>query len=67
MKTCMDKRGIALVECLVYFAVTSMIIGLALEAFFRCQTNSRDLDRNVNDIARVLRAGEREVNAGLLR
>ncbi len=58
MKTRPDARGIALVECLVYFAVTSIIMGLALEAFFRCQTNSRDLGRNVNDMARVLQAGE---------
>lgn len=52
-------RGILLIECLVYIAILGMIFSLAVSCFFRCLGYSRDLRRNADDVARVLKAGER--------
>src|SRR5439155_6455149 len=46
-------------ECLVYLAVSSLLLGLALAAFYRVMENATGVRRNAADIARVLRAGER--------
>lgn len=53
------KRGIALIDCLAYIAVLSVILGMAFLAFYRAGDHSRDLTRNAADITRTLHAGER--------
>ena len=52
------RAGITLVECLVYIAVLLVLLGLVFTAFTRLQQQSSYLKRNVEDISRVLRAGE---------
>jgi hypothetical protein len=54
-----SQRGIMLVDCLVYLALWAVVVGLAFAAFYRCLSYSTDLARNADDIARVLKAGER--------
>jgi len=53
------ESGILLVECLVYMAVWSVVVGLALATFYRAWDNSRSLARYTEDMARALKAGER--------
>ena len=48
-----------LMECLVYMALLVVVLGLAFEAYYRCEENSKRLNQNVDDIVRVLQAGER--------
>ena len=48
-----------LVEYLIYLAVTMIILGFGFAAFYRGMANSRDLNRNSEDIVGALRAGER--------
>lgn len=52
------RSGILLVECLVYMAVWSVVVGLALATFYRTWDNSRSLTRHTEAVARVLKAGE---------
>src|SRR5215470_16859351 len=52
------RGGYLLVECLVYIAVLAVVMGVAFSAFYRCLSSWRDLARNTDDIARVLKAGE---------
>ena len=52
------RRAIALVECMVYIALVMLIVGLGLNMYLRLLGFHRDLERNNNDITRVLRAGE---------
>ena len=51
--------GILLVECIVYMAVLSLVTGLSLAAYFRCETGSRQLRQNASDVGRIIEAGER--------
>src|SRR5213593_4873328 len=53
------QQGIMLVDCLVYLAIWTVVVGLAFSAFFRCMSYSKNLARNADDIARALKAGER--------
>lgn len=53
------QRGILLVECLVYIAAFGLITAAAFAAFYRGLDHTRHLQRNTDDIARSLRAGER--------
>ena len=53
------QQGIMLVDCLVYLAIWSVVVGLAFSAFFRSLSYSKNLARNADDIARALKAGER--------
>ena len=53
------QQGIMLVDCLVYLAIWSVVVGLAFSAFFRSMSYSKNLARNSDDIARALKAGER--------
>ena len=53
------ESGILLVECLVYMAVWSVVVGLALTTFYRAWDNSRSLARYTEDMARALKVGER--------
>ncbi len=53
------QQGIMLIDCLVYLAIWSVVVGLAFSAFFRSMSYSKNLARNADDIARALKAGER--------
>ncbi|MEK7686069.1 MAG: hypothetical protein AAB466_11665 [Verrucomicrobiota bacterium] len=53
------ERGILLVDCMVYIALWSVVVGLAFASFYRCLDQTRHLSRNASDIARALQAGER--------
>jgi hypothetical protein len=53
------QSGILLAECLMYMAVWSVVVGLALATFYRTWDNSRALTRYTEDVTRVLNAGER--------
>jgi hypothetical protein len=48
-----------LTECMIYLAVSSVLLGLAFAAFYRVMENAKGLRRNAADITRVLNAGER--------
>jgi hypothetical protein len=52
-------RGIMLVDCLIYLAVTAVLVGLGMALFIRCLGAASDLSRNADDIAAALQAGER--------
>lgn len=53
------QAGLTLIECLVYIALLGLLLNLATHAFFKCLENSRDLQRNADDVVRALQAGER--------
>ena len=53
------QQGIMLVDCLVYLAIWAVVVGLALSAFYRSMSYSKNLERNADDIARAMKAGER--------
>lgn len=53
------QAGIMLVECLIYIAALAILLNLATHAFYKCLENSRDLQRNADDIVRAMQAGER--------
>jgi len=48
-----------LVDCLIYLAVTAVLVGLGMSLFIRCLGAASDLSRNADDIAAALQAGER--------
>jgi hypothetical protein len=52
------RQGIALIECMVYIAVVMPILGIGLSLYLKLLSFHRDLDRNADDIARSLKAGE---------
>jgi hypothetical protein len=51
--------GILLIECLVYIAVFSVLVGFGTGAFFYCWDHTRAVLYATNDIGSALRAGER--------
>jgi hypothetical protein len=53
------QAGVMLVECLVYLSCLFAVLGVATAVFFQVLDFSRALRRNADDIARVLKAGER--------
>jgi len=53
------RRGIMLVDCLVYISLLALILGLAFSAFYRTLEHSTRLERNAADIIRALHVGER--------
>jgi hypothetical protein len=57
-RTC-DTVGIMLIECLVYIAVFTVIVGLGLATFYLCWDNSKALRYATDDITAALRTGER--------
>src|SRR5262245_35043273 len=63
MKTLSEKqlsrRGFSLLECVVYLAVLAIVTGLAFAAYQRCLAGCASFQRNADDIARALEAGER--------
>lgn len=52
------QTGLMLIECIVYMAISSLVVGLALVAYYRCEENSRHLRQNAANIVGVLQAGE---------
>jgi hypothetical protein len=53
------EQGILLIECLVYFSIWVLVMGLAGACFHRCLEYSKQLSRNAAEIVRVLQVGER--------
>jgi Tfp pilus assembly protein PilE len=51
--------GIALVECLMYIALFSVLTAMAYSAYFRFQSQSHRLQQNAENIVEALQAGER--------
>jgi hypothetical protein len=51
--------GFGLIECMVYFGVVVIVLGLAVAAFDRVQKQTAWLGRNAVDIVRAVQAGER--------
>src|SRR5271168_2873466 len=51
--------GVSLIECLVYIAVFSILLGVGTAAFFFCWDHTRAVIYATNDIETALRAGER--------
>jgi Tfp pilus assembly protein PilE len=54
-----SRKGMLLMECLVYMALLFVVLGAAYAAYYRCAENSKRLYQNVDDIVRALQAGER--------
>ena len=50
--------GITLIECVVYFAVFSILLGLGTAAFFFCWDHTKAVAYATSDIESALRAGE---------
>lgn len=50
--------GYALMECLVYIGLVTLVVGAAFIAAYRCIDNSAVLRRNAEDIAKALNVGE---------
>jgi len=49
----------SLIECMAYMAVFSVVLGVALAAFYRMDEQARAFSRNSDDIIRAMQAGER--------
>lgn len=56
MRACL--AGITLIECLVYIAVFSILLGLGTAALFLCWDQTKAVAYATNDIESALRAGE---------
>ena len=54
-----DTVGIMLIECLVYIAVFTVIVGLGMATFYLYWDDSKALRYATDDIAAAMRAGER--------
>ena len=52
------ERGITLIDCLVYIALSVLLLGAAGIAFSRFLDNTKGLRRNADDITRALHVGE---------
>ena len=50
--------GISLIECLVYFVVFSILLGLGTASFFFCWDHTKAVACATSDIESALRAGE---------
>jgi type II secretory pathway pseudopilin PulG len=53
------NRAFSLIECLAYMAVFSVVLGVALAAYYRMDEQARAFSRNSDDIIRTMQAGER--------
>ena len=53
------RRGIMMIEAMVYIALVGVILVLAAAVFDKGMRESAGLQRNVSDIERALKAGER--------
>jgi hypothetical protein len=53
------RRGMALIDCIAYLALFSIVFGLAMVAFYRAHENTNHFTRNATEALRALDAGER--------
>lgn len=53
------RRGMMLVDCMVYIAVFFVILGVAFKLFYICWDSSKVFRRNTDQIAATLKTGER--------
>lgn len=53
------RRGMMLVECLIYLAVSSILVSLGIALYLRCLDSATNLEHNTDDIAGTLSVGER--------
>ena len=53
------RRAFSLVEMLVYLSVVGLVMSLTVTTLFQLITQTRDLRRNCEDIAKTTQAGER--------
>ncbi len=51
--------GVSLIDCLVYFALFSVLTTLAYSAYWRFELQSRRLQQNAEDVVQAIQAGER--------
>ena len=54
-----DRSGIVLIDAMIYIAVIGLILAIAASVFSKGLRESAGLQRNVADIERALKAGER--------
>lgn len=54
-----SRQGIALIDCLVYIAVTTLILGLSFATFIESVERTTELERVATTLAQALQAGER--------
>jgi hypothetical protein len=54
-----NDRGMLLVDCLIYLAVTALLVGLGVALYLRCLDAASGLSRNADDIAEATALGER--------
>jgi len=52
------QRGITMIECLVYMAVVTVVLGIGSAALYRCWDDNLAISRNSDDIVSTLKAGE---------
>lgn len=50
--------GISLLECLVYIALLTVVMGAGYMALYQASLNHRNVSRNVDDIASAVNVGE---------
>lgn len=50
--------GISLLECLVYIALLTVVMGIGYMALYHASVNHRNVSRNVDDIASAVNVGE---------
>lgn len=53
-----SRQAFTLIECIVYMAVFTLLLGAAIMAFYRCFDHMQSVRRNSDDIGRALRVGE---------
>ncbi|MBI1178825.1 hypothetical protein GC207_15440 [bacterium] len=53
------RRGMMLVECLIYLAISSILVSLGIALYLRCLDSATNFGRNADDIAGALSVGER--------
>lgn len=50
--------GVSLIECLVYIAAATVVLGMGTAAFYACMNNMKSLRRAADDISRTVAIGE---------
>jgi Tfp pilus assembly protein FimT len=53
-----SRSGVLLVECIVYIAVVTILLGVGMSVFWKCWEGHNALRRNADDIVLALRVGE---------
>lgn len=53
------QHGMMLVECLIYLAISSILVSLGIALYLRCLDSATNFGRNADDIAGALSVGER--------